>query len=71
MSQRIYKGKNGGSITFPADFNETFDQFVKSHGDAHPFKKLTEKDKLVEMKKAFNVATKVDNKAAAEIDVKK
>ena len=71
MAVRKYNGVKGGSITFPAGFNETFDQFQKSHADAHVFKKLTDKEKLSEMKKAFKVATDVKHEEAAKIEVKK
>lgn len=47
-----YKG-----ITFEENYSRTFEQFKKEFENTHVFKKIPEKERLVELKKAFKIAT--------------
>lgn len=47
-----YKG-----ITFEKNYSRTFDQFKKEFENTHVFKKIPEKERLTELKKAFKIAT--------------
>jgi hypothetical protein len=47
-----YKG-----ITFEENYSRTFDQFKKEFENTHVFKKIPEKERLAELKKAFKIAT--------------
>lgn len=44
-------------ITFEENYSRTFDQFKKEFENTHVFKKIPEKERLVELKKAFKIAT--------------
>ena len=47
-----YKG-----ITFEENYSRTFEQFKKEFENTHVFKKIPEKERLAELKKAFKIAT--------------
>ena len=47
-----YKG-----ITFEENYSRTFELFKKEFENTHVFKKIPEKERLVELKKAFKIAT--------------
>lgn len=47
-----YKG-----ITFEDNYSRTFEQFKKEFENTHVFKKIPEKERLIELKKAFKIAT--------------
>ena len=47
-----YKG-----ITFEENYSRTFDQFKKEFENTHIFKRIPEKERLEELKKAFKIAT--------------
>lgn len=44
-------------ITFEENYSRTFEQFKKEFENTHVFKKIPEKERLVELKKAFKIAT--------------
>lgn len=52
-----YKG-----ITFEENYSRTFEQFQKEFGETWVFKSIPPKDRLVELKKAFKIATTVVSK---------
>lgn len=52
QSRNSYKG-----IVFEENYSRTFEQFSKEFGNTHVFKKLQEKERLSELKKAFKIAT--------------
>lgn len=45
-------------IDFPEDFEMTFKQFEESFENSHVFRDFEPKTRAVELKKAFNIATK-------------
>mgnify|MGYP006172408031 CR=1 FL=1 len=47
-----YKG-----ITFEENYSRTFEQFQKEFENTHVFKAIPPKERLVELKKAFKIAT--------------
>lgn len=57
MARQKYKG-----ITFEENYSRTFEQFKAEFENTHVFRKIAEKERLVELKKAFKIATKVDSK---------
>ncbi|WP_324069823.1 MAG: hypothetical protein RSE15_04780 [Flavobacterium sp.] len=44
-------------ITFEENYSRTFDQFKAEFENTHVFKKIAEKERLAELKKAFKIAT--------------
>ena len=52
QTRNSYKG-----IVFEENYSRTFEQFSKEFGNTHVFKKLQEKERLSELKKAFKIAT--------------
>lgn len=44
-------------ITFEENYSRTFEQFKKEFENTWVFKKLPAKERLVELKKAFKIAT--------------
>lgn len=61
MPRAKYKG-----ITFEDNYSRTFEQFKAEFENTWVFKGIEEKERLVELKKAFKIATK----KTAEIEVK-
>lgn len=47
-----YKG-----ITFEDNYSRTFEEFKKEFAGSHIFKTIPEKERLIELKKAFKIAT--------------
>jgi len=60
MARANYKG-----ITFEDNYSRTFDQFKAEFENTWVFKGIPEKERLLELKKAFKIASK----KAAEIEV--
>jgi hypothetical protein len=61
MPRAKYKG-----ITFEDNYSRTFEQFKAEFENTHVFKGIEEKERLLELKKAFKIATK----KTAEVEVK-
>lgn len=59
-----YEGKKGGNITRREAFTGTFEQFQKQNENTHVFKKLEEKERLSELKKAFKALTEKEETQA-------
>lgn len=53
MQRAKYKG-----ITFEDNYSRTFDQFKSEFENTWVFRGIPEKERLVELKKAFKIATK-------------
>ena len=53
MARNKYK-----AITFEEGYSRTFEQFKSEFQDTWVFKGLQEKERLIELKKAFKIATK-------------
>lgn len=53
MARAKYKG-----ITFEENYSRTFEQFKEEFENTWVFKGIEEKERLVELKKAFKIATK-------------
>ncbi len=53
MARPKYKG-----ITFEENYSRTFEQFKSEFENTHVFKGIQEKERLIELKKAFKIATK-------------
>jgi hypothetical protein len=51
-------GAKYGGITFEANYSRTFAQFKGEFENTWVFKKIPEKERLSELKKAFRIATK-------------
>jgi hypothetical protein len=60
MARAKYKG-----ITFEENYSRTFEQFKAEFENTWVFKEIEEKERLVELKKAFKIATK----KTAEVEV--
>ena len=52
VTRNQYKG-----ITFEENYSRTFEQFKKEFENTHVFKSIPPKERLVELKKAFKIAT--------------
>lgn len=53
------------AITFAQNYSGTLDQFKAEFENTWVFREIPEKERLVELKKAFKIATS-DNKAISE-----
>lgn len=53
MARAKYKG-----ITFEENYSRTFEQFKSEFENTWVFKGIEEKERLVELKKAFKIASK-------------
>jgi hypothetical protein len=53
MARAKYKG-----ITFEDNYSRTFEQFKSEFENTWVFKGIEEKERLIELKKAFKIATK-------------
>ena len=53
MARAKYKG-----ITFEEDYSRTFEQFKSEFENTWVFREMPDKERLIELKKAFKIASK-------------